>query len=58
MYVYLEWLILKFMLYDKRFLKIKNKKELNIKSRNGWMLIGNLNMFQMEYNRPLREDTM
>ena len=57
MYVYLEWLILKFMRYDKKFLKIKNKKELNIKSRNGWILIGNLNMFQMEYGRPLREDT-
>ena len=57
MYVHLEWLILKFMRYDKIFLKIKNKKELNIKSRNGWILIGNLNMFQMEYGRPLREDT-
>lgn len=57
MYVHLEWLILKFMRYDKKFLKIKNKKELNIKSRNGWILIGNLNMFQMEYGRPLREDT-
>lgn len=57
MYVYLEWLILKFMRYDKKFLKIKNKKELNIKSRNGWILTGNLNMFQMQYGRPLREDT-
>lgn len=57
MYVYLEWLILKFIRYDKKFLKIKNKKELNIKSRNGWILTGNLNMFQMQYGRPLREDT-
>ena len=44
------------MWYDKKF-KIKNKKELNKKYRNGWMLIGNLNMFQMQYSKPLTEDT-
>lgn len=36
MYVYLEWLILKFIRYDKKFLKIKNKKELKYKIQK-WM---------------------